>query len=72
MHYLHLHSTEGAMSLTTLSGLLSLSLFAHLLFAGTILHASWTFGLRLFRTFQTEVHCSNYCIMYMHVYWNLQ
>ena len=64
MHYLHLYHKEGAPSLTSLSGLLDVGLFIHLLLAGTILHATWTFGLRLFRTFQTEVrspliyHCS--------------
>ena len=36
-------------------GLLDAGLFLHLLLAGTTLHLSWSFGLRLFRVFHTEV-----------------
>ena len=55
MYYLRLYPKEGAPSLTSLSGLLDLGLFFHLLLAGTLLHVTWSFGLRLFRIFHTEV-----------------
>ena len=44
-------------SLTSLSGLVDVGLLLHLLLSGTMLHLSWGFGLRLFRTFHTEVDC---------------
>ena len=62
MHYLNLYRLEGAPSLSSLSGLLDFGLLLHLLLAGTLLRATWSFGLRLFRTFHTEVYykiCEN-------------
>ena len=44
------------MQLDTIGGLLDVGLFVHVLLAGTMLHVSWSFGLRMFRVFQTEVN----------------
>jgi nucleoporin NDC1 len=40
--------------LTSLSSLMDLGLFTSLLVAGTTIHVGWSFGLRIFRTFQTQ------------------
>ena len=42
--------------LTSLSSLIDVGLFMSLLVAGTTIHVGWSFGLRVFRTFQTEVY----------------
>ncbi|CAI8014231.1 Nucleoporin NDC1 [Geodia barretti] len=42
--------------LTSLSSLMDLGLFTSLLVAGTTIHVGWSFGLRIFRTFQTQVY----------------
>lgn len=41
--------------LTSLFSLLDVGLLASLLAVGTMVHMGWSFGLRLFRVFQTEV-----------------
>ena len=61
--------------LTSVSSLMDVGLLATLLVTGTTLHVGWSFGLRVFRTFQTEVRghiCTwswkhNTC-MYMYMY----
>lgn len=50
---LHLQPSDSS-RIDSMIGLLDARLFIHCLVAGTILHSTWTFGLRLFRVFQTE------------------
>ena len=45
---------EGS-ELDRISGLLNLHLFLHVTLVGSFLHMSWSFGLRLCRTYQTQV-----------------
>jgi hypothetical protein len=40
--------------LTSLSSLMDVGLFTSLVVAGTMIHVGWSFGLRIFRTFQTQ------------------
>ena len=53
-HGTALCSRDGA-RLDSIRGLLDVGLLFHLLLAGTMLHVSWSFGLRLFRVLQMEV-----------------
>lgn len=48
--------SRDGVQLDTIGGLLDVGLFVHVLLAGTMLHVSWSFGLRMFRVFQTEVN----------------
>lgn len=54
---LSLHLNPAVPELTSLAGLVDVRLLLHLVLAGTLLHVCWSFGLRLFRTFQTEAVC---------------
>ena len=49
-------SARDDVRLTSLSSLMDLGLFTSLLVAGTTIHVGWSFSLRIFRTFQTQVH----------------
>lgn len=53
---LHAVCSRDGVQLDTIGGLLDVGLFVHVLLAGTVLHVSWSFGLRMFRVFQTEVN----------------
>lgn len=54
MKLMHLFPAEED-HLDSFAGLLSLSLLLHLILTGSFVHMSWSFALRLFRTYQTEV-----------------
>lgn len=53
---LHAVCSRDGVQLDTIGGLLDVGLFVHVFLAGTMLHVSWSFGLRMFRVFQTEVN----------------
>lgn len=42
-------------SLDSISAMLDIRLLLHLLLTGTFMHCSWSFALRLFRAYQTQV-----------------
>ena len=56
MSVIHSVCSRDGVQLDTIGGLLDVGLFVHVLLAGTVLHVSWSFGLRMFRVFQTEVN----------------
>lgn len=53
--------SRDGVQLDTIGGLLDVGLFVHVLLTGTMLHVSWSFGLRMFRVFQTEVNMQPPC-----------
>lgn len=52
-----LHSPEKPV-LNSITGLLDIRLLVHLIIIGSFIHLSWSFTLRLFRIYQTQVHIS--------------
>ncbi len=57
---------DASPPLTSLRGLLDVGLLLHVLLMGTLLHATWAFGLRVFRVFHTEVSSRMYTLTHMY------
>lgn len=52
------------LQLNTVYGLVDVGLAIHLIMTGTLMHVSWSYGLRAFRTYQTEVSKKKYvCVV---------
>ena len=52
---------QDSVPLNSLYGLMNPDLLLQAFLAGTVLHSTWSFGLRIFRVFQSEV-CVCVCV----------